>query len=120
MSDEGRLVYSSDPRLNQKCAQCKELVSECVCVAEEDPKKVQFTAVLRIEKTGRGGKTVTVVDRLPRNTQFLKDLTKKLKNKCGSGGTHRIDDQYGVIEIQGDQRERIREALKKESIPHKG
>ena len=39
----------------------------------------------------------------------LKQLAKKLKQLCGSGGT--VKD--GVIEIQGEQRQRIAEALQK-------
>jgi translation initiation factor 1 len=117
---EGRLVYSTDPELNKKCAKCKEVLSECTCVPEVDPKKVKFVAVLRIEKQGRGGKTVTVIDQLPKNEIYLKELTTKLKKKCGSGGTHIMSGKEGVIEIQGDKRELIREALTKEGIPNKG
>jgi translation initiation factor 1 len=39
----------------------------------------------------------------------LKSLTKKLKQECGSGGT--IKD--GVIEIQGEHREKIADVLRK-------
>src|SRR3954471_22940520 len=115
-----RLVYSTDPELNRKCARCKELVSECTCVQEPDPKSYKFVADLRIEKQGRGGKTVTVIDRLPKNELFLKDLTTQLKKKCGSGGTYLMEGRDGVIEIQGDKREMIRECLKKEGIQSKG
>ena len=115
-----RLVYSSDPELNRKCPKCKEVVSECTCVAEVDPKSYKFIAVLRIEKQGRGGKTVTVIDRLPKNEVFLKDLTTVLKKKCGSGGTYLTDGKDGVIEIQGDKRDIIRAALLKEGIQSKG
>jgi translation initiation factor 1 len=115
-----RLVYSTDPALNKKCEKCKELVSECTCEKEVDPKGYKFVAVLRIEKQGRGGKTVTVIDRLPKNELFLKDLTTKLKKKCGSGGTYLMDGRDGVIEIQGDKRELVRAALAKEGINSKG
>ena len=57
MSKDARLVYSTDPALNQKCPKCKELVSECTCEAEVDVKSHRFVAVLRIEKQARGGKT---------------------------------------------------------------
>jgi translation initiation factor 1 len=120
MNKDGRLVYSTDPTLNQKCPKCKELTSECTCVAEADPKGYKFVAVLRIEKQGRGGKTVTVIDRLPKNELFLKNLTTTLKKKCGSGGTFLMDGRDGVIEIQGDKREIIRAALLKEGIQSKG
>lgn len=114
-----RLVYSTDPALNQRCGKCKELLSECTCLAETDPAK-KFTAVLRIEKKGRAGKTVTVIDKLPRNEVFLKDLTVKLKKKCGSGGTFFMDGKDGVIEIQGDKSALICDCLDKEGIKHKG
>lgn len=115
-----RLVYSTDPALNRKCPACKEVVSECTCVAEADPKAFRFVAVLRIEKQGRGGKTVTVVDKLPKNELFLKDLTTTLKKKCGAGGTYSTAGREGVIEIQGDKREMIRAVLQKEGITSKG
>ena len=120
MAKDTRLVYSTDPALNRKCPKCRELVSECVCEPEVDAKTVRFTAVLRIEKQGRGGKTVTVIDRLPKQESFLKDLTSKLKKKCGSGGTYSTTGKDGVIEIQGDRREIIRAALLQAGIPTKG
>lgn len=120
MTKDTRLVYSTDPALNQKCAKCKELISECTCKPEVDPKGYKFVAVLRIEKQGRGGKTVTVIDRLPKNELFLKNLTTTLKKKCGSGGTYLMDGKDGVIEIQGDKRELVRAALSKEGIQSKG
>ncbi len=117
---DGKLVYSTDPKLNQRCPKCKELVSECECVPEVEVKGYKFIAVLRIEKSGRAGKTVTVIDMLPKNEIFLRDLTTKLKKKCGSGGTYIMSGKEGVIEIQGDKRELIRAALAKEGIQSKG
>ena len=73
-------------------------------------------AKLRIEKTGRGGKTVTVVFGLPRNAAFLKDLAQDLKRACGTGGTALED----AIELQGDLRDRVREHLLKKGFQVKG
>jgi translation initiation factor 1 len=73
-------------------------------------------AKLRVEKKARGGKTVTVVDGLPRNTTFLKDLCQELKRACGAGGTV---FETGV-EVQGDLRERVRELLLKKGFVVKG
>ncbi len=115
-----KLVYSTDPKLNQKCVKCKELLSECSCSPEIEVKSYKFIAVLRIEKTGRAGKTVTVIDQLPKSEIFLRDLTKELKQKCGAGGTYLMDGKEGVIEIQGDKREAIRKALEKKGIKTKG
>ena len=63
--------------------------------------------VLRREKKGRGGKTVTVVYGLPDNAEFLKELSQKLKRACGTGGTV----VEGGVELQGDLRPRVRDVL---------
>jgi translation initiation factor 1 len=115
-----RLVYSTDPALNQKCPKCKELLQACRCPKEAALTSRNFVAILRIEKQGRGGKTVTVIDGLPKINIFLKDLTKKLKNACGSGGTFSMEGKEGVIEIQGDKREMVRALLSKAGIKSKG
>ncbi len=117
---DSKLVYSTDPKLNQDCPKCKEKISECTCSKEQDIKSYNFFAVLRIEKQGRGGKTVTVIDGLPKVNVFLKDLTKTLKNSCGSGGTFHMDGKEGKIEIQGDKRDQIRTLLAKQGIKTKG
>ena len=120
MSKDTRLVYSSDPEVNRKCPRCKELLVECTCPKEATGPVSAFTAVLRIEKKGRGGKTVTVVAKLPRKEAFLKELTTLLKKKCGSGGTYAMEGDEGVIEIQGDKRELVRQVLTSQNIKHKG
>ena len=69
----------------------------------------QQTAYLHRESKGRGGKAVSLVKNLTLTPPDMKTLAKKLKAVCGSGGT--VKD--GVIEIQGDQRKKIAEALEK-------
>ena len=69
----------------------------------------QQTVYLHRDSKGRGGKTVTLVKKLVLSEDDLKELAKKLKQVCGSGGT--VKD--GEIEIQGEHRERIAEALQK-------
>jgi translation initiation factor 1 len=64
--------------------------------------------VIRREKKGRGGKTVTVVDNLQLRPEELEALGKKLRQGCGTGGTVK----EGTIEIQGDQREKVAELLR--------
>ena len=70
----------------------------------------RITARLRIEKAGRKGKTVTMVESLPRNSAFIKELSGELKRACGSGGkageTH--------VEIQGDHRDTLVPVLQAE------
>lgn len=119
MIDDSKLVYSTDPERNKKCPRCKNLVPECSCEKETAPEPA-FTVVLRIERANRGGKTVTVIDKLPRGRQFLEDLCRKLKQKCGAGGTYGVRDGHGIIEIQGDARDRIKVVLVKEGIAVKG
>ena len=79
-----------------------------------------WTAVFRLEKNGRGGKTVTVVDQLPRHETFLRDLCKELKSKCGSGGTYELKADCGLIEIQGDKRSAIQAIFDKKGFRYKG
>jgi len=67
----------------------------------------RIACVLRLEKKGRGGKSVTVVAGLPRNDTFLAALASELKRACGTGGTA----SDGAVEIQGDQRDRLRPLL---------
>ena len=80
----------------------------------------KFVIVFRIEKNGRGGKTVTVLDQLPPYDPFLKDLTKELKAKCGVGGSYFIEGNKGCIEIQGDKRDAIKKLLDAKTIKYKG
>ena len=67
----------------------------------------QQTVYLHRDSKGRGGKTVTLIKKLVLSEDDMKELAKKLKQVCGSGGT--IKD--GEIEIQGEHREKIAEAL---------
>ena len=63
----------------------------------------RIVARLRLEKSGRGGKSVTVIDGLPQNRDFLRGLATELKKACGAGGTA----ADGAVEIQGDRRETL-------------
>ena len=69
-----------------------------------------------MEKKGRGGKTVTVVDGLPDNAAFLKELSQELKRLCGTGGAV----AESTVELQGDLRDRVREYLVKKGWTVKG
>ncbi len=117
--NDSELVYSTDPDQNRKCDYCKKLMSLCKC--NEDTKVIlsDINVVIRLEKAHRGGKEVTVIDRLPPVESFLKDLAQKLKKRCGSGGTHRISGNSGIVEIQGDKREVVKTELEKMGIRSK-
>ena len=58
---------------------------------------------VRIERSGRGGKTVTIVDKFVGSDADLEALGKTLKTRCGVGGSAK----EGQIIIQGDFRDRV-------------
>jgi translation initiation factor 1 len=55
------------------------------------------------EVAGRGGKAVTVIRGLQGSAGELEELATRLKRLCGAGGTLKS----GVIEIQGDHRDKV-------------
>lgn len=69
--------------------------------------KVQKLRV-RIEKNGRGGKTVTIVSGFVGSEDDLKELGKVLKSKCGVGGSAKD----GEVLVQGDFKQRVIEILR--------
>ncbi len=75
---------------------------------------------MRLEKNGRGGKVVTLIEQLPPSDNYLVPLEKLLKSRAGSGGTHYNGSNGGVIEIQGDKRDLIRKVLTEKGIEVKG
>ena len=113
------LVYSTDPKdqalLSGEHDKQKNLSAQKSLV---DTKK--FIVVFRIETQSRGGKTVTVLDKLPTHEVFVKELTKELKIKCGVGGSYKIEKGFGIIEIQGDKRDMIKKILDVKQIKYKG
>jgi translation initiation factor 1 len=121
MSDfKNRLVWSDDPKDKAKVQDRKGREAALPEASDEFVRSKQWTAVFRIETGSRGGKTVTVIDKLPRQEKFVRELTKELKAKCGTGGTHLLSDDHGVIEIQGDKRKEIKAIFEKKGIPYKG
>ena len=103
------LVYSTDG--GTMCPVCRRPISQCRC-----GKKVvsTFDCVAKVtrETRGRNGKAVTVVKGLALDAVALELVGKKLKIGCGSGGT--VKD--GVIEVQGDHRERVVEILRDQGL----
>jgi translation initiation factor 1 len=112
---EARVVFSS--AAGRICRGCGQPERGCRCgqpSAEAVPDRP--VAKLRMERAGRGGKTVTVVFGLPNNAAFLKDLAQQLKRACGTGGTATDEG----VELQGDLRERVREFLRGKGFVVKG
>jgi translation initiation factor 1 len=77
--------------------------------APEIPLKQTEPLVVRIERSGRGGKTVTLVEGLRMHPAGKEEILLQLKRACGTGGTLK----EGRLEIQGDQRSRLKIELEK-------
>ncbi len=93
---ESRLVYSTD------AGRIKETLTE-------QPIETDGIVRIRRETKGRKGKGVTTVSGTGLADKELKTLAKQLKQKCSTGGT--VKD--GVIEIQGDHRDKLKTELEK-------
>ena len=112
-----RPVYSTGT--GRVCPTCGWPERDCRCSSQfqrDEALPARIVAKLRMEKKGRGGKTMTVVYDLPRHQAFLKDLAGELKRACGTGGAV----AENTVEIQGDLRDRIREVLLKKGWTVKG
>lgn len=96
------------------CPKCQQRIALCDCpVIEPKTKKVpKILPKIRLERNGRKGKVVTLIENLPANEVYLKDWAKKLKVQTGSGGTYYIEQGMGIIEIQGSHREIISRLFK--------
>lgn len=88
------MVYSTDPDFQFETGE--DYLPETLPPAKQ-------TLYVRLDRKGRKGKTVTLVDGFKGNPEDLKTLGKELKSKCGVGGS--VKD--GEIILQGDSRERI-------------
>lgn len=113
-----RLVYSTSG--GRVCPTCGWPIDNCQCSKTLSSGKEAVPdrpiAKLRMEKKGRGGKTVTVVYGLPNNAEFLKALCGELKRTCGCGGATTEDG----VELQGELRDRVRGYLEKKGFVVKG
>jgi len=113
-----RLVYSTDK--GRTCPTCGWPVNNCQCSktlsAGKEAVPDRPVAKLRMEKKGRGGKTVTVIYGLPNNSEFLKSLCGELKRACGCGGATTDEG----VELQGELRDRVRPFLEKKGFVVKG
>ncbi|MDT8318605.1 MAG: translation initiation factor Sui1 [bacterium] len=108
ISDNSKLVYSTEH--GRVCPECGKPEDRCSCVSKKGMAAATDGIVrLRREVKGRGGKTVIVITGLPLDEKGLGALAKKLKKKCGAGGSVK----NGVIEIQGERRDTLMVELEK-------
>jgi len=94
------IVFSTNPNFNYG--------DDSNDVIETLPPEKQNLKIFRDSKQ-RKGKTVTLITGFVGSNEALRELEKKLKNLCGSGGSSRD----GEILIQGDFRQKILEFLVK-------
>ncbi|MCL3780629.1 translation initiation factor [Prolixibacteraceae bacterium JC049] len=93
------VVYSTSD--NYDYSYDEEMEEETLLPAQQDLR-------VMLDRKQRKGKTVTLVTGFIGSDDDLKDLGKKLKSKCGVGGTAKD----GEIMIQGDFKEKIFQLLK--------
>jgi predicted translation initiation factor SUI1 len=116
MADD--LVWSTDPALRGKIPDRGAMGSS----RSRTPSKGADSAPVRkhlpkgpcvsLETSHRNGKGVTLVTGLPLSDAQLEELGKVLRQACGTGGT--VKD--GIIEVQGDHREKVQSALARKGI----
>ncbi|HGE8338588.1 TPA: stress response translation initiation inhibitor YciH [Serratia marcescens] len=93
--DNSRLVYSTDTgRIKQE---------------EVKPQRAKGDGIVRIQRqtSGRKGKGVCLIAGVDLDDAALDKLAAELKKKCGCGGS--VKD--GIIEIQGDKRDLLKQLL---------
>jgi len=104
--DHAVIVYSTEH--GKMCPNCSLPLDKCACGGQKQQViKNDGTVRISLETKGRKGKGVTIITGISLNPEDLKDFAKKLKQKCGSGGTLK----EGAIEIQGDHRDVLVEEL---------
>lgn len=96
--DRVNVVYSTNPNFSYQHNEEEE---------EETIAPNQQLLYVSLDKKQRAGKAVTLIEGFVGNDEDRKDLSKKMKNTCGVGGSIKEKD----ILIQGDQRTKIIAAL---------
>jgi translation initiation factor 1 len=97
-----KLVYSTEEVISRKGKPADRKAPTLV-----DPAKCKIT--IRLDRKGRGGKSVTVIEGLQLPAEDSEKLLKRLKTKFGTGGAVK----NGALEIQGDHCEGIMAELGK-------
>lgn len=88
------VVYSTNPDFKYDCGTEAET---------ETPDPSRQRLIVKIDRSGRAGKQVTLVQGFVGSKDDLAELGKTLKVKCGVGGTAKD----GEITIQGDFRDKV-------------
>ncbi len=107
-----RVVYSTDQ--GRLCPDCQQAIDQCRCRKLASDTIPAGDGIVRIQREtkGRKGKGVTLVTGVPLAEKELKALAKQLKQRCSTGGSVK----NGVIEIQGDQRDTLKQLLQEQGF----
>ena len=81
-------------------------------ISPPKPPKLPARAVVRLEKKGRRGKDVTVIEKLDLKPAELETWCRELKQAMGCGGTV----EHEAIVLQGDLRTRLAQALTEKGV----
>ena len=92
------MVYSTDPDFKYETAGDDEPAT---------PAPGQQNLRVWLDRSGRGGKVVTLVRGFVGRGDDLAELGRMLRSRCGTGGS--VKD--GEIIVQGDRRDRVMELL---------
>jgi translation initiation factor 1 len=94
--DKSRLVYSTDKVVARNHKPSVKPLEEPAHASDQ-------SVYVRLERKGRGGKSVTLIEGLQISAKDREALLRQLKARLGTGGSLKND----VLEIQGDHRETI-------------
>lgn len=104
--DDSRLVYSTEGPVPRKETPSEKKHYTTVSSAPGGPDR---KITVRVERKGRGGKAVSVIEGIRMPQKEREALLKQIKVRLGTGGTLKGD----AVEIQGDLRDAIVEFLEK-------
>ena len=101
MSDKkSKLVYSTDKTVFPEKSHTKKALYK-------NDRPAHHKVKVRLERKGRGGKTVTVIEGLHMSHKEKEAFLKQLKARLGTGGTVKNTS----LEIQGDHRDSLMSVL---------
>lgn len=102
MRDEkSRLVYSTERTVDRKEKPCEKVSRPAQPAAGQK-------LTVRLERKGRRGKAVTIIEGLMLPQEKIEELLRQLKSGLGTGGTVR----GAALEIQGDHRDVVMATMK--------